>query len=113
MKVRMTEHVGKLDAAPTLADHRDHLLAAEIAAEEMERRAGEKHWRNPRRLDQQKEGACVGFGCAGFLNSAPRKHDFDSAYAFDLYHYVTTIDQFPGDWRTGQQGTDVRVGIAS
>lgn len=99
---------GKLDALPVLADHRDELLSKYMTPAMVV--SGRKLWNNPIRLNQGKEGACVGFGWTGFLNSRPISHTYDDAFAFELYHKATTMDQYPGDWRTGQQGTDVRVG---
>lgn len=109
----MAENVGlaKLDVRPTPADHRDYSLSPYMSgAQAKPASTGVKRWENPIRLNQGVEGACVGFGWTGFLNAKPRSHDFENAYAFSLYHECTRIDQFPGTWKSGQQGTDVRVG---
>src|SRR5436190_19809881 len=95
---------------PAPVDHRDFSLTPAIEAMAAPRISGSKFWTNKIRLDQRDQGACVGFGWTGFLNSAPRMHGFDSNYAFDLYHVITENDSWAGDWRSGQEGTDIRSG---
>ncbi|WP_273845607.1 C1 family peptidase [Rubrobacter calidifluminis] len=101
----------KLDARPTLADHRDFLLKDYLAApQELERTSGERHWRCEVRLDQRAEGSCVGNGFCHWYDAEPFPHTAGESYARKIYEKATEIDQFPGDWRSGQEGTDVRSG---
>lgn len=98
----------RLDATPTLADHRDFMVRPYL--DRLEKKTGETHWRCNVTLDQGVEGSCVGNGWTTFLNAEPFPHHFDEAFAKEIYHEATRIDSFPGDWRTGQEGTDVRSG---
>lgn len=93
---------------PSVVDPRDFSLTPAIEAISAVQVAGKKSWTNKIRLDQQREGACCGFSFVGFINSAPKMHNFDSAYAFQLYHEITENDEFAGDWQSGQEGTSIR-----
>ena len=109
-EIFVPEHKG-MGFWPGPIDELDYDLRPHAAtAAEAGRATGEQDWENPLRLDQGREGACVGFGWTGYLNSAPVTHNFDSNYALSLYHEITQRDEYPGDWRTGQSGTSVRSG---
>lgn len=71
------------------------------------RTAGRQLWSNPIQLDQGAEGACVGFGWTGKLNSAPRIHEFNNLYAHGLYKQAQSLDPWAGD---SYEGTTVLAG---
>jgi hypothetical protein len=57
-------------------------------------------------LDQGREGACVGFGCAQLLQSSPYRQEGIPS-GFDIYHEAQRIDEFPDH----EEGTSVRAGL--
>jgi hypothetical protein len=73
----------------------------------IQRSSGKQLWANPIQLDQGEEGACVGFGMTGFLNSAPVKHEYGNEMGFDIYERAKDNDEWPGD---DYDGTSVRAG---
>lgn len=95
---------------PGPVDPRDEPLTPHVERLAVPRITGQQTWDNPLRLDQGREGACVGFGWTGFLNAKPMVHRLHSSWATNLYHQITENDEWAGDWRTGQEGTSVRSG---
>lgn len=52
----------------------------------------------PLNLDQGREGACTGFGCAHTLASTPRKQtDVDAKLAQAIYHQARREDEWEGE----------------
>jgi hypothetical protein len=60
------------------------------------------------RLDQGREGACVGFSCTNLLNTAPVMSELSNDYALALYRRAQQIDEWPG---TAYTGTSVTAGM--
>jgi hypothetical protein len=60
------------------------------------------------RLDQGREGACVGFGWTGELLDRPKPyHGLDDSFANLVYHEAQQLDEWPGD---DYEGTSVLAG---
>lgn len=67
-----------------------------------------KTWRLKARLDQGREGACVGFGTTHRIAALPISFSgATNEYAFDLYHAAQKLDQWPGE---DYEGTSVLAG---
>lgn len=65
-------------------------------------------WSVPVKLDQGREGACVGFGWAHELAARPRVFtDITNQYALNLYHRAQQLDVWPGE---DYEGTSVLAG---
>lgn len=65
-------------------------------------------WRHTAKLDQGKEGACVGFAWAHELNASPIEvSGMDDAFAQRLYKRAQQIDEWPGE---DYSGTSVLAG---
>lgn len=71
-------------------------------------------WKCEPRLDQGREGACVGFGWSHELAAEPVVVPVDAAYARQLYYDAQTVDQWPGGSYPGASprydGTSVLAG---
>jgi hypothetical protein len=67
-----------------------------------------KNWRQPVKLDQGYEGACVGFGVAHTLGGWPHPQPVDVAFARDVYHLAQRLDSEPGE---DYEGTSVNAGL--
>ncbi len=61
-------------------------------------------------LDQGREGACVGFGCAHFMNAFPQplRPHLDGPTAHGIYKEAQRIDPWPGE---NYEGTSVLAGV--
>lgn len=92
---------------PGPVDERDWKLGAFLARETRPKTTGSRWWQNLERLDQGREGACVGFGWTQRVNAAPKQQRLDNAYARDLYKLAQTLDPWPGE---DYEGTSVRAG---
>jgi hypothetical protein len=70
---------------------------------------GGRIWRTGRTLDQGREGACVGFACAGEAAATPaRVPGADTnAYAAAWYHRAQQLDEWAGE---AYDGTSVLAG---
>lgn len=64
-------------------------------------------WRAPDVLDQDKEGACVGFAWAHEALAYPRRHLVDETFARDVYRRARAIDDIPDSLG---EGTSVLAG---
>lgn len=83
---------------------RDYPIMATI--EETEPRT--KWWRHTAKLDQGREGACVGFAWSHELNAAPVEvPDITDAFAQRIYKRAQQIDEWPGE---NYSGTSVLAG---
>jgi hypothetical protein len=60
-------------------------------------------------LDQGREGACVGFACAGELAATPIKHTVSNASALLLYRKAQEVDRSEG--RNYPSGATVLAGM--
>lgn len=91
---------------PGKVDERDWRLGAFLAPK-IEK--GQVQWYSPPpRLDQGKEGACVGFGHTNKYNSSPGIHHRTNEEAFALYKRAQReFDEWPGE---DYEGTSVRAG---
>jgi hypothetical protein len=65
-------------------------------------------WRCEPRLDQGREGACVGFGIAHEIAARPREHIVSEALAQKIYRDARKIDEWPGE---AYDGTSVLAGM--
>ena len=88
-------------------DDRDYAAEDFIATEKLERTSGRQLWVNPLQGNQFKEGACVGGGWWGFLNSHPYPHAYANQVLFDIYNAAKRVDAWPGE---NYEGTSVRAG---
>lgn len=66
-------------------------------------------WRGGPVTDQGREGACVGHGWTGELTARPVAVNVPNPdqYAFNLYRYCQTVDEWPGE---AYSGTSVLAG---
>jgi hypothetical protein len=60
-------------------------------------------------LDQGREGACVGFACAGELAATPIKHIVSNESALLLYRKAQEVDRKAGRWYS--EGATVLAGM--
>jgi hypothetical protein len=60
-------------------------------------------------LDQGREGACVGFACAGLLAATPIRHTVSNASALSLYRKAREVDEEEG--RYYSSGATVLAGM--
>lgn len=67
----------------------------------------ERSWRCLSRLDQGREGACVGFGWSHELAAEPVHVPVSNVSARGLYHRAQQLDEWPGE---GYEGTSVLAG---
>ena len=68
-----------------------------------------KKWECPVRLNQGREGACVGFGLTHMLASQPNPHSFyTNQCAFNLYHQIKLNDRLAGE---NYDGTWIEDGL--
>jgi len=71
-------------------------------------------WRCDPRLDQGREGACVGFAWAHELAARPVEQSADAAKARHIYHEAQKVDEWPGGSYPGAkpryEGTSVLAG---
>jgi hypothetical protein len=69
-----------------------------------------RYWRAAPTMDQGREGACVGHGVIGAVQSAPIDADMRDAQtaAFGLYHIAQFYDEWQGQ---GYEGTSVVAGL--
>lgn len=91
-------------------DERDYPLKARIDQLESPKTRGSKWWQNLLRLNQGAWDACVGFAHVQALNSSPTPHNYDDAYAIEVYKKATYIDEWPRDNWSTDGGTSVRAG---
>ncbi len=95
---------------PGRHDDRDEPLLTHVRTLRKPQFTGSRFWQNRLRLDQGREGACVGFGFVQGYNSSPVPHNYSNAYAQDVYRNATYHDDWPNvDWRNSS-GTSVRAG---
>ncbi len=66
-----------------------------------------RYWRLLERLDQGREGACVGFGWAHELNALPFRVKADNEDARSIYKMAQRVDEWPGEQ---YEGTSVLAG---
>lgn len=66
-----------------------------------------KTWRLDYRLDQGKEGACVGFGWTHRLDAAPRRRHLSGVDALAFYYRAQQLDEYQGE---DYEGTSVLGG---
>lgn len=66
-----------------------------------------KRWTCLPRLDQGREGACVGFGWSAELAADPVRVKVTDASALALYHRAQQLDEWPGE---AYEGTSVLAG---
>src|SRR3954466_15131758 len=66
-----------------------------------------KRWTCLPRLDQGREGACVGFGWSAELAADPVRVKVTDATALALYHRAQQLDEWPGEQ---YEGTSVLAG---
>lgn len=67
----------------------------------------QKYWRCDARLDQGREGACVGFAWGHELNAEPRRWWTTDQHARVIYRRAQQLDQWPGE---NYEGTSVLAG---
>jgi hypothetical protein len=96
---------GAIGAAKHRPDPRDWILAA--VTPRPARTRGRKQWRNPIRLQQETEGACVGGGWLGHANSEPNPNAFPNDLLFAIYRAAQKRDPWPGE---DYEGTSVKAG---
>lgn len=62
---------------------------------------GWRFWEEPPILDQGNDGACTGFGCAGYINAGPvrpgKRGMLGYAEAMAIYKRAREIDEWPGE----------------
>jgi hypothetical protein len=67
-------------------------------------------WRvRPEPLNQGREGACVGFACAGLLAATPIQHIVSDASALSLYRKAREVDEEEG--RHYSSGATILAGV--
>ncbi len=66
-----------------------------------------KRWRLTQRLDQGREGACVGFAWTHEIAAEPLRGKVDDAYARRVYREAQLVDEWPGEQ---YEGTSVLAG---
>lgn len=89
-------------------DSRDKPLRAALELVGATKTRGMSFWYSPLpRLDQGREGACVGFARTINYNASPGIHHLDNQYAHDLYKRAQELDEWEG---TNYEGTSVRAG---
>ncbi len=80
---------------------------AEDRMDAPERTSGRQMWANPQQGNQFEEGACVGAGWWGYLNSEPFPHAYANNLLFAIYEAAQKADEWPGE---NYSGTSVRAG---
>lgn len=103
-------HLPPLGWTPGPVDERDLQLSALAGPTPTLRGERRWHYEGQAVLNQGKEGACVLFSESHGANSEPRRKNLESAFAQAAYRRVTEVDEFRGNWRTGQSGTSLRSG---
>ncbi len=104
------EHKG-LGWIPGPIDNRDQPLGAALERLGAQRTSGSRFWASPpARLDQGREGACVGFSWTNSVNAAPKLHRYSNTIAQQVYKRAQQIDEWPGE---DYSGTSVRAGAKS
>src|SRR3954470_6930598 len=93
-----------LDRLPEF-DERSRGFAIRDRIGEVERRP--RAWRLLERLDQGREGACVGFGWAHELAALPVAVKQTELLARGIYHRARMLDEWPGE---DYEGTSVLAG---
>ncbi len=100
-----------LGFVPGPVDERDRPLGAALERFGVPRTRGSQFYFVPEpRLDQFREGACVGFSWTNSVNAAPKVHKYDNSYAQSIYYRARQLDEWPGE---DYDGTSVRAGAKS
>jgi hypothetical protein len=86
-------------------DKRDMKYRLAKPKTERKRRYWRNYWKD---ANQGEEPACVGYACAGWLDSQPIRQWIDPLW---VYRIATYIDEWPEEDWENSEGTSVRAGM--